>query len=265
MKTRASACALLLLLATTACTSTTGEKNASGGPAAAVVKPCRPGEERTAGGIVFVRLCAGTFTMGSAEGEPGSYVNERPAHPVTLSEYWLAKTETTNAQYRGFRPDHPGEPELPAVNVSWDDAKAACAHFGGRLPTEAQWEYAARAGTTTFWSSGDDPAVLGEHAWYEDNSGNKPQPVGTKKPNAWGLHDLHGNVWEWVADSFGPYPATALTDPTGPAEGEVRVVRGGSAFNPPRALRSAFRQWMVPVVRKDNFGFRCVLDPEPTP
>lgn len=221
---------------------------------------CSPGEERIVNGIVFVRICPGTFTMGSAENAPFADANEKPAHRVTLSEFWIGKTEITNEQYRRFRPAHRGEAKLPATGVSWADAQVACEHFGGRLPTEAEWEYATRAGSRTAWSFGDDEKRLGEYAWYKGNSGSKPHPAGTKKPNAWGLHDMHGNVYEWVADWYGPYPSAAQTDPTGPASGEYRILRGGSYsyLDSVSALRSAFRISYWPGYRFWFIGFRCV-------
>ncbi|HYO15457.1 MAG TPA: SUMF1/EgtB/PvdO family nonheme iron enzyme [Thermoanaerobaculia bacterium] len=228
-------------------------------PPTPVEKKCVPGEEITENGIDFVRMCPGTFTMGSAENDKNVDADENPAHQVTLtSEFWIGKTEITNAQYRRFRSDQQGEDRLPATGVSWNDAKAACEHFGGRLPTEAEWEYAARAGSRTAWSFGDDEKRLGEHAWFDGNSENKPHPVATRKPNAWGLHDMHGNVWEWVAEWYGPYPSTAQSDPKGPPSGESRVLRGGSFVNPARVLRSAFRVRNWPEFLGRYFGFRCV-------
>jgi hypothetical protein len=183
------------------------------GRGAKVVEICMLGEEHTENGIVFVRICPGTFTMGSFENDPQAYDFEKPAHSVTLSEFWIGKTEITNEQYRSFRADHQGEAMLPAANISWTNAKAACEALNGRLPTEAEWEYAARAGSQTAWTFPADAKTLGEYAWY---TGDGPHPVATKKANAWGLHDMHGNVREWVADWYGDYPAAAQSDPTGP-------------------------------------------------
>jgi len=236
----------------------------SGKPPVTAPGKCVPGkEEKDENGITFVRICPGTFTMGSAENDPRAGSNEKPAHEVTLSEFWIGKTEITNEQYRRFRPDHPGDAELPATGVSWADAKAACEHFGGRLPTEAEWEYAARAGSSTAWSFGDDETLLGEYAWFSGNSNNTPHAVGTKTANAWGLQDMHGNVWEWVADWYGTYPAVAQHDPTGPATGQFRVLRGGAFYDSPRDLRSAVRIWDRPEVRGGGggVGFRCACSP----
>jgi len=195
--------------------------------------------------------------MGSAENEPRAFPQEKPAHPVSLSEFWIGKTEITNEQYRRFRPDHRGEANLPATDVNWAEAKAACEHFGGRLPTEAEWEYAARAGSQTAWSFGDEEKKLDEYAWYDNNSGRTPHPVGTKKPNSWQLHDMHGNVWEWVNDWLGRYPSAAQTDPAGPVTGQSRVLRGGSFDCTPWVLRSAGRVGDVPEGRFRGIGFRC--------
>ena len=233
-------------------------------PPAPVVEKCVPGEERTEKGIDFIRICPGTFTMGSAENDPQAFSDEKPAHQVTLSEFSIGKTEITNAQYRRFRSDHKGEDNLPA-SVTWDDAKAACEHFGGRLPTEAEWEYAARAGSQALWSFGSDEKMLGEYAWYNGNSGGELHPVGTRKANAWSLHDMHGNMWEWVADWYGLYSREAQTDPAGPQTGQSRSLRGGAFVNPPGGLRSAFRVRLQPSDRIEEFGFRCARSPRRQP
>ncbi len=215
-------------------------------------------EETTENGIVFVRIRPGSFIMGSAEDDPQASDNEKPAHQVTLSEFWIGKTAITNEQYRRFRPDHQGEASLPATNVTWAEAKAACESFGGRLPTEAEWEYAARAGSQTAWSLGA--------AEYAEYSGNTPHPVGTAKPNAWGLHDMHGNILEWVADWYGPYTSAAQTDPSGPpTAGEGRVLRGGAFDVSSRFLRPAFRRRDVPRLRYGDVGFRCARGPRRQP
>ena len=200
--------------------------------------------------------------MGSSAGDPQADADEKPAHQVTLSkEFWLGQTEVTNAQYRRIHPDLKGEDRLPASSVTWSEAKEACERFGGRLPTEAEWEYAARAGSTTAWSFGGAEVRPGNYAWYDKNAGNVPHPVATKKPNAWGLYDMRGNVMEWVADWYGTYSAAAQRDPTGPAAGEHRVLRGGSFLFTARNLRSADRNWYWSVYRYSDVGFRCVRGP----
>ena len=126
-----------------------------------------------------------------------------------------------------------------------------------RLPSEAQWEYTCRAGSTTRYCFGDDESQLGEYAWYNANSGNTTHPVGEKKPNPWGLYDMHGNVWEWCQDWYGAYGAEATDDPTGPAMGSDRVIRGGSWHCPAGHCRSAHRISLEPGGRSDHLGFRA--------
>src|SRR6185503_16875817 len=124
--------------------------------------------------------------------------DEQPAHVVTLSGFSIGKFEVTNREYRTFRPDHRStrdEDEFPVTDVSWEEAKAFCEHFGGRLPMEAEWEYAARAGTKTAWSFGDDERRVSQSAWFSGNSDSVSHSVGTRTANPWGLHDMHGNVW----------------------------------------------------------------------
>jgi formylglycine-generating enzyme required for sulfatase activity len=234
-------------------------------PAIPAVEKCIPREERTEAGIVFVRICPGTFTMGSTGNGKQVWADETPAHKVTLSEYWIGKTEITNKQYRSFRPGHRGEASMPVTGLSWAEAQAACVYFGGRLPTEAEWEYAARAGSQTAWSFGDDEKRLGEYAWYGERWGGTPHPVGKKKPNAWGLYDMHGNVAEVVADWFGTYTSQAQTDPTGPSLGEFCILRGGAFGDSARTLRAACRRVYGPESQSTYFGFRCARSPHGQP
>jgi formylglycine-generating enzyme required for sulfatase activity len=202
----------------------------------------------------FVGISGGTFTMGSEGVDP----DEQPAHKVTLSAYLIGKYEVTEEQFRGE-----GSDTRPAVNVSWYEAKAFCESHGWRLPTEAEWEYAARAGTTTTWSFGDDERLLGGYAWFEGNSNAVLHPVGTRKPNSWGIYDIYGNAWEWVADWYENYPNEAQVDPPGPPSGEARVLRGGAFNGLPEVLRSANRFRNQPSYRYWNFGFRCARSPHP--
>jgi hypothetical protein len=211
--------------------------------------------------VVFVEIPAGTFMMGSPAKEGHS--SERPQHQVNVQAFQMARTETTNAQFRVFRPEHQGQDDLPAANVTWHEARAFCERYGWRLPTEAEWEYAARAGTQTRWSFGDDERQLGEYAWHSANAQNQPQPVGRKQANSWGLLDMHGNVWEWVQDCWHDNYDKASTDGSAWEIDKClsRGVRGGSFFFSPANLRSAHRDSVRPENRRVNLGFRCVRVP----
>jgi formylglycine-generating enzyme required for sulfatase activity len=213
----------------------------------------------------FVLIPAGTFMMGAEDGES----DERPVHQVTISRpFYLGKYEVTQAQWQAVMGNNPslfqGDPKLPVEQVWWTDVqdflRKLNAKEGGnryRLPTEAEWEYAARAGSTTAYGFGSDASRLGEYAWYRDNSGGKTRPVGQLKPNAWGLYDMHGNVMEWVQDWYGRYPAESVTDPQGPASGSHRMRRGGAWNSVATVCRSANR-YSVPGFRDDFLGLRLV-------
>ncbi len=208
----------------------------------------------------------GRFTMGSPAGEgffqkgkeSGRWDDERQ-HEVILTEgFWMAKTEVTQKQWKSVMDDNPSYHKgdaLPVENVSWDDCVEFCRRVGLALPTEAQWEYACRAGTEGAYAEAGGLDALG---WYAGNSGGKTHPVGRKRPNAWGLHDMHGNVWEWCADWYGDYPEGVVTNPTGVASGKNRVLRGGSFWSSPRNCRSANRI-IDPLGSRDKHnGFRPV-------
>lgn len=211
---------------------------------------------------------AGAFDMGSHHGDG----DEKPVHQVSLTQaFWLGKTQVTQAQWKavmGSNPSHFIGDDRPVENVSWDDCKKFCRKLTKRnsallpngyqvaLPTEAQWEYACRAGTV-----GDYAGELDRMGWYDSNSWRQTQIVAKKQPNAWGLHDMHGNVFEWCADWFGAYPARAVSNPTGPKSGSDRVMRGGGWFNNARSCRSADRSWGRPDFRYDGLGFRLSLRP----
>jgi formylglycine-generating enzyme required for sulfatase activity len=152
-------------------------------------------------------------------------------------------------------------------SVSWDDAVEFCKRLSAkegliyRLPTEAEWEYACRVGSTTRYCFGDDRRQLVEYAWFEGNSGGKTHPVGQKKPNAWGLYDMYGNVWEWCQDWYDAYPSGMVTDPQGPSSGSGRVYRGGSWDYVASLCRSAFRFANESTLRTYDGGFRLALSP----
>ena len=221
---------------------------------------CQPQEEIDDNGFTFIRLCPGTFTMGDDKSDQ-SY--EKPAHPVTIASFSIMATEVTNAQYRLLRKDHEGADEQPAISINWNEAKAFCEDLGYRLPSEAEWEYAARAGSQTQYAFGDDVSELERYAWYDKNSKGEAQAVATREPNAWGLYDMHGNVWEWVQDCWhdnyegAPSDGSAWED----AKCGLRVLRGGAFSNPAVILRSAFRSWGLPERWGRDYGFRCARGP----
>lgn len=225
-----------------------------------------PAEQRSIttdnGQVELVAIPAGTFVMGSPMSDSESYDDERPQHEVTVSPFWLGKFEVTNAQYARFLTANPTvkspdgwtdtmPPAEPVVNVSWDDANAFAHWAGGRLPTEAEWEYAARAGSVE-----SRYGKLDEIAWYGKNSTSHIHSVGELKPNAWGLHDTLGNVWEWCSDRYGPYEKKSLHDPSGPTVGSERVIRGGSWGSDARRVRAAYRGRSDSVYRDGRLGFR---------
>lgn len=216
----------------------------------------------------FVLIPAGVFQMGSPE-EVGDE-DETPRHQVTLTRpFYLGKYEVTQEQWvqlMGSNPSHFKGAKQPVDTVSWKDCQRFLEKLQektGRvftLPTEAQWEYACRAGTGTRWHFGDESALAGEYAWFEKNSGGVTHPVGGKKPNPWGIHDLHGNLGEWCADWYtSPYPKTGVTDPRGSPTGESRIVRGGAWGDDPANLRSAYRNANGPDGAHNGIGFRCVM------
>jgi formylglycine-generating enzyme required for sulfatase activity len=215
--------------------------------------------------ITFVKVCGGTFTMGSDEVE-----QEKPPHSVTLSTFEISQTEITKAQYSESIERETGGTSLLAIDVTWYKAKAFCEKSGYALPTEAEWEYAARGGSITPWSFGSDEKQLGEYAWYSDNSNNSAHPVGQKLPNPLGLYDMHGNVWEWVEDCYDENAyknrPELLVDPIVSGSCQVRVLRGGSVWvGGPWDLRSADRGRRVPECRLDVIGFRWVRRPRRQP
>ena len=236
----------------------------------------RAGERRTVrvgSQEVALRWCpAGTFMMGSPSGEEGRSGDETQ-HKVTLTKgFWMGETEVTQGLWQavtGSNPSHFKGDNLPVEQVSWEDCetfvKALNERYGQAgmrwaLPTEAQWEYACRAGSTGPYAG---TGRLEDMGWYLGNSGNQTHPVGTKQPNAWGLYDMHGNVWEWCAWYTHDLGTQAVTDPKGPGQGSIRVYRGGSWCYGARFCRSASRIRDVPVYRLHGLGLRVALLPVP--
>jgi len=235
-------------------------------------------------GVKLSWVPAGCFRMGSPATELWRSNDEGPQTEVTIShgfwlgaftvtqEEWAAVAETvdglnpTPSYFRGTR--------LPVEQVSWDDCQCWLqelnaaeqgesrlpASFRYRLPTEAEWEFACRSGSSTAFCFGDAQEGLGEYAWYLENSKSRLHPVGEKKPNGWGIYDMHGNVWEWCHDWYGgPLPGGSVTDPTGPVNGGKRVFRGGSWGVAASRCRSAYRVWNRPTYRDYTLGFRVAL------
>lgn len=244
-----------------------------------------PSESVNSVGVEFVLIPAGSFTMGSSDHDRESSGDEKPQHRVTISRpFYLGKHEVTQTQWEAVMGSNPytlprsnsfyslpgmaerlRKPEHP-VTVSWNDAQEFIRRLNQRegratyrLPTEAEWEYAARAGTTTRYSFGNERSDLARYAWFgEDFESGSSHPVGTKKPNRWGLHDMHGNVWEWVQDWYDEryYAESPSIDPTGPTTGTSHVTRGGSWHITGSGWRSAARRAYAPDYRGISVGFR---------
>jgi len=212
----------------------------------------------------FVLIPAGSFMMGSDK-DSGA----KPVHRVTITQpFYIGKYEVTQEQWEkvmGGNPSHFKGAKNPVDSVCWDDCQKFLEALKGkvpsqtfRLPTEAEWEYACRARSKTEYSYGDSPDKLSDYAWFNDNSQEQPHPVGQKKPNAWGLYDMHGNVREWCQDWHGEYSAKSATDPTGAESGSARVLRGGSVGGA-SFCRSASRVSDAPSSRSSYYGLRVVM------
>lgn len=197
-------------------------------------------------GLIYVRIPAGTFTMGCSSGDRECFAWE--AHPrdvVVEKGFWIGQTEVTQKAYEkvmGTNPSRYRGSDLPVDQVSWFDARRYCKAVGMRLPTEIEWEYAARAGTP-----GSRYDSLESIAWYDANSYDQTHRVAQKRPNAFGLYDVLGNMWEWVQDAYGP-------------DSEKKVLRGGSFYNLVRDLRVSNRLWALPETNHRNMGIRCAGD-----
>ncbi len=217
----------------------------------------------------MVYVSGGTFTMG-ATSEQGSDAlkNEEPTHSVTLSSFYLCKYEVTQALWRAVMGNNPSRfkgNSLPVEQVSWNDCQTFISRLNNltgknfRLPTEAEWEYAARGGNRSRGYKYSGSNALSDVAWYEDNSGDKTHPVGSKSPNELGLYDMSGNVWEWCSDWYGTYSSSSQTNPTGASSGSNRVRRGGGWGNDASYCRSSFRIYDAPDDRYYFLGLRLAL------
>ncbi|MEO8657250.1 MAG: SUMF1/EgtB/PvdO family nonheme iron enzyme [Bryobacteraceae bacterium] len=209
-------------------------------------------------GLTYVWIPPGKFVMGCSPGDTECSENEKPAHEVTISKgFWIGQTPVTQAAFERVMGNNPSKfhgADLPVDSVSWGDALVYADKVGLRLPTEAQWEYAARAGTT-----GARYGAIDDVAWYSGNSDGKTHPVKGKAANAWGLYDTLGNVSEWVGDWYEEtyYKNSPLADPGGPPSGARRGLRGGSWFSNPRSVRVSYRGRFEPADRDSGIGFRC--------
>ena len=214
-----------------------------------------------------------TFMMGSPSDEQG-HKPEEIQHRVTLTRgFWIGRTEVIQELYEAVMEKNPSYhrgADLPVENVSWNDAVAFIRRLNDlvldgkfNLPTEAQWEYACRAESKGAYCFGNDRTRLDQYAWLGDNTHSKVRlkPVATKKPNAWGIYDMHGNLWEWCRDWYGEYPGGPVTDPLGPSSGREKVCRGGSWFSGKGGVRCADRDHVPPDYTSTSLGFRLVWSP----
>ncbi len=237
--------------------------------------PTRSGETRSfdlgsSVSLEMVWIPGGTFSMGSPSSESGRYDDEGPVHTVELDGFWMGKHKVTQEQYQAMMGNNPSRfqgAKNPVEMVSWEEVMGFCRKLAARtgqpftLPTEAQWEYACRAGSQTRFHFGDSDSQLGDYAWYSNNSSSTTHPVGQKRPNQFGLSDMHGNVCEWCADWYGLYTSERQKNPTGPVSGSRRVIRGGCWIRYPGDCRSASRSRISPGGPYNYLGFRVCLSP----
>jgi formylglycine-generating enzyme required for sulfatase activity len=240
---------------------------AAGGSGATAALPATR-QADLGGGVKMdlVLIPSGEFMMGSSDGDS----DEKPVHKVQIGRpLYMGKYEVTQEQWErvmGSNPNRLKGARNPVENVSWNDSQEFINKLNAkgqgtfRLPTEAEWEYACRAGTTTTFHSGSNDSDLRAAAWFNGNSGSKPHPVGEKQPNAWGLYDMHGNVWEWCQSLYKSYPYRADDGRESVTSSDRRVLRGGSWLNEQGNCRSTFRYRYGPGNRFDYFGFRVVVE-----
>jgi len=224
--------------------------------------------------LELVLIPAGEFMMGSPNADNGAPISEKPPHRVRITKpFYLGKYPVTQEQWQAVMGNNPSsvkeDPKCPVESVTWDNCQNFLTELnrktGGQkgkfvLPTEAQWEYACRAGSTTHYCFGNSEADLGDYAWYEANAAGVLHPVGEKKPNAWGLYDMHGSVWEWCQDWYDPryYAESPTDDPPGPATSSEVVMRG-AGYNVPMGARSAMRLSSKPGQTNTAQGLRVAL------
>ncbi|MEE0453958.1 MAG: formylglycine-generating enzyme family protein [Sodaliphilus sp.] len=224
----------------------------------------------TVNGIKYnmVWVEGGTFRMGATSEQGSEISDEKPVHSVTLSGYYIGKTEVTQALWQavmGSNPSYFEGDDLPVEQVSWDDCQEFIRKLNSltgqnfRLPTEAEWEFACRGGNNSRGYKYSGSNYIDNVAWYDGNSGDKTHPVATKSPNELGIYDMSGNVWEWCADWYGDYSSGRQTNPKGPYGGSGRVNRGGSWYNFARNCRSSIRIDDYPTYRDDLLGLRLAL------
>ena len=217
--------------------------------------------------FVMVKVSGGTFTMGATSEMTEPWDGEKPTHQVTLSSYYIGETEVTQALWKAVMGSNPSwfkGDDLPVEQVSWKSCQTFISKLNAltgknfRLPTEAEWEFAARGGNQSRHTQFSGSSRIDDVAWYKDNSDNKTHPVKTKQPNELGIYDMSGNVWEWCLDWSGRYSSYAQTDPTG-GGGSYRVYRGGSWYDSPRNCRSSCRASTTPTYSSNDRGLRLVL------
>jgi len=241
--------------------------------------------------VDMVQVKGGTFRMGCTEEQPKCDSDEKPAHLVTLDDFAISRYEVTNAQYAAFLNQNgidrdgqdrrtalihignsfcqikhengkftplPGKEDHPVVEVTWNGAQAFCQWAGGSLPTEAEWEYAARGGQKARPTAYSGSNHVDSVAWYDRNANGSTHPVGSKQPNELGIYDMSGNVWEWCFDWYDAYPSRSRRNPTGPQRGENVVVRGGSRLYYGSFCRVSNRGSSAPDYAFNNYGFRLV-------
>ena len=231
-----------------------------------------PGCDTDDYGMTFVSVPGGTFEMGCSEGDGDCFADEYPRHTVTLSPFRISTCEVTQGQWEAVMGRNPSRyyrcgSDCPVETVSWNAVQVFINRLnrrtgrGYRLCTEAEWEYAARAGAATRYPCGDDARCLDESAWYDNQGNYSPAPVGLKEPNAWGLYDMCGNVWEWVADRYADdyYGQSPAIDPQGPERGPYRVFRGGGWYVSPGYCRVSCRRFYLPDAVYNSVGFRLCL------